>query len=271
MSTLCKSHGIELTRCGICRPLECPRVLSSNLLDPQRGFAVEIVPTCDIDESLNEIVSARPAMPCFAEPITVTFGVRGEIAPPREGTPYVTLVRGFIDWNVGGAEFKVALDLLQGVQISVNAEALYVRAGARDVLPRWPSPDPSGDWLLPCTKYHVNAALGYGMCSRLAQLTEVAFLQAPGETPEDPFVSERFMIPYFARRVTVQPIGTGIVRLELYGSGRQTVTYIYTSGNAPDEFGIGQQVPIPAGVDFARVTNMGGASVAAYVVFGLEV
>lgn len=185
--------------------------------------------------------------------------------------PYTTLLRADVKWGTGGVYFVATMDVLRGVQIAVPAETIEVTGYQRDVKPPWVK-----NVCHPCLpKFAMHAGVAYGCVGRQAQLTDVVFAEAP--TPDVPNPQAtlangcRFVdVPGFAQRVTLQIIGTGTARLRIFGYGEGFLTeYRYTSGAGPDEFGVGQQIPLPNGARFVDVISESGSRLIAYVIFQL--
>jgi hypothetical protein len=119
-------------------------------------------------------------------------------------------VRATLRWGTGGIYNTAEVDVLQGAQLSINAEDLdvYVRY-IRDTRP-W---DPSTSETFPT--FRVNVSCGYsniGRNSNPARFSQLVQLQNPNDV-------KRIKIPKYAVSATVLPIGNTSTSIRVIGFG----------------------------------------------------
>lgn len=119
-------------------------------------------------------------------------------------------VRATVRWGTGGVYNTAELDVLQGAQLSINAEDLDVSVRyIRDTRP-W---DPSPSVTFPT--FRVNVSSGYsniGRNSNPARFSQLIQIQNPG-------TSQRVQIPKYAVSATVLPFNNGQLATNVIGFG----------------------------------------------------
>lgn len=179
---------------------------------------------------------------------------------------YLPAVRAHLWWGLGGVTFNATCDYIHGTVVGLVAEG--VRVCAEYVCWKRSIPD---DLLppktcLPC--YKVKAGFGYGARnynSNPARLTEFVVVKTAGDT-------ERIEIPPFAISVTVQPIGTSSVSIDVLGYCEKPIVHydIATPLTNAGQHNVENALPLYNGAVYIDVKNENESEpLEAFVIFGL--
>ena len=239
-------------------------ILDPSCVGDKRVLAIDWNSVCGRAELIGVVMSLhrKPAQPC---------------CPPflGDGPDRFPMVRAHVGWGIGGAgacSFSAVVDVLNGTQIGVVAEALrvcieYVVLGQL-YDPADSDPDPDVTLPTKCCLPSYNIAVGSGYDvrshnSNSARLTEFVVVE-PGEEVCVP-------IPPFAISFTVQPIRGAAVSVDVVSDcGGTPVTYDIDTPLSNTKYGVENAVPLYNGARAIVVRNSSStAPIKAFVIFGL--